>query len=321
MRQNRGYKKLARTLAQECPACHAAINTNKYLCMNCGGRLGTTAGSVDEPSVKLCPLSEPIDPPGAIHPESPSFNAPAPLSTRYDSLRKRTMTALALGGTAAFCILLGMIIWRFQDASRSGSAVLIPEQASVSVPPDGTVLVGVMAGEEAPGNLAWKIKESNAGEIVSLGATAAGKHLLFSASYHAPKASGEYHVLAESSVPRSMSAEIIVHVGQSGLPDSRRHSARPSFDCGKAKTQVEKMICRDDGLIAEERQMTTAYKTALDALPEPDKQAFRHQHFEWFKKYSQACNTIGASATDNDLRACISRYLIDHTRELQARAH
>lgn len=312
---------MARISAQECPACHAAITTNKYLCLNCGARLGITAGSADEPSVKLRSFSEPIDSPGAVHPGSASFTAPAPLLPRYDRLRKRTMIALALAGTAVFCILLGMIIWGFRDSSRSGSAVLVPEQASVAVPPDGTVMVGVMAGEEAPGNLAWKIKESNAGEIVSLGATAAGKRLLFRASYHAPKTIGEYHLVAESSIPRSMSAEIIVHVGQSGSPRSRRHSAGPSFDCGKAKTQVEKMICRDDSLIAEERRMATAYKAALDALPESDKQAFRRQHFEWFKNYSQTCNAIGTSGTGNDLRACISRYLIDHARELQARAH
>ena len=81
------------------------------------------------------------------------------------------------------------------------------------------------------------------------------------------------------------------------------------------------MICNDTALIKEERQMAAAYKAVLGALPEPNKQAFRRQHFEWFKNYSQTCNAIGASGATNDLRACISHYLTDHTRELQTRMH
>jgi hypothetical protein len=190
-------------------------------------------------------------------------------------------------GISLLLILLGMISWNFRHSSRSGFVVLIPEQAIVSVPPNGIVLVGVTAGGEIPENLTWKIKESNAGEIISLGATIAGKRLLFKASYHAPKTSGGYHLVAQSSTPRNVSAEIIVHVGQTGSAGYRGHSAGPSFDCSKAKTQVENMICKDGNLIEEERRMVTAYKAVLDALPETNKQAFRRQHFEWFKNIAK----------------------------------
>jgi hypothetical protein len=95
-------------------------------------------------------------------------------------------------------------------------------------------------------------------------------------------------------------------------------SARPSFPCWKAKTAVEKMICSDGNLADKEQQMVAVYGAILNALPEPDKLAFRKEHFQWFKNYSATCNAL--QGNDPALKDCISKYLMTHTEDLHSRS-
>ena len=62
---------------------------------------------------------------------------------------------------------------------------------------------------------------------------------------------------------------------------------RPTFDCNKATTASEKLICRDNDLARAERNMVTAYKSALAAQTGAARKQFLGGHLEWFKRYAR----------------------------------
>ena len=90
-------------------------------------------------------------------------------------------------------------------------------------------------------------------------------------------------------------------------------SAHPSFDCAKAATPVELLICRDDRLAALDVEAAAAYKQALSRLSPEGQLALRRDHLAWFKDYSRTCNQ---SANDDDRTACVARFLSGHDAEL-----
>lgn len=91
---------------------------------------------------------------------------------------------------------------------------------------------------------------------------------------------------------------------------------KPSFDCAKASTQVELQICRDGRLAALDVDMVTAYKQVLSRLSPDGQLALRRDHAAWLRNYSRTCN---ASTNDEDRARCVSRFLADHTAELNKR--
>jgi uncharacterized protein YecT (DUF1311 family) len=60
-----------------------------------------------------------------------------------------------------------------------------------------------------------------------------------------------------------------------------------SFDCAKASTAVEKLICADEKLSVLDDQLTTAYKTASETAT--DKSALKAQQKDWLKKKRNSC--------------------------------
>jgi len=100
------------------------------------------------------------------------------------------------------------------------------------------------------------------------------------------------------------------------IVNSQPHS--PSFDCGKAHTSVELLICRDGNLALLEREMVSSFNKVLNALPDDAARlAFRQEHLAWFKNYSRTCKQ---SANDVDRAACIANFLSARTRALKNRA-
>jgi uncharacterized protein YecT (DUF1311 family) len=98
-------------------------------------------------------------------------------------------------------------------------------------------------------------------------------------------------------------------------PPPSAPAATPSFNCAAATTPVETLICRDGDLGVLERSMADTYRSVLQTLPEQQRPPFRREHLDWFKTYARTCNAL----TDAELRACVVRFLSDHTRELQTR--
>src|SRR5581483_11487842 len=63
--------------------------------------------------------------------------------------------------------------------------------------------------------------------------------------------------------------------------------ARPSFDCARARTRVETLICRDSDLATLEMKMASTYRQVLNAAPPSGRAAVRREHLAWFKNYSR----------------------------------
>jgi uncharacterized protein len=82
----------------------------------------------------------------------------------------------------------------------------------------------------------------------------------------------------------------------------------PSFDCTKAVTPVERLICQDIELSFLDRQMANSYQMVLKGASTERKEIIRRQQAEWFADYSRTCN---APLSETQRRDCIDRYLTD----------
>lgn len=65
----------------------------------------------------------------------------------------------------------------------------------------------------------------------------------------------------------------------------------PSFDCAKASTDVERMICNSQELARADAELAPLYRAALESAP--DKQAFKDEGKDWIRLrngcYDEAC--------------------------------
>lgn len=82
----------------------------------------------------------------------------------------------------------------------------------------------------------------------------------------------------------------------------------PSFDCAKAVTPVEHLICQDTELAYMDSQMTNSYQMVLKDASAERKVLVRRQQAEWFADYSRTCNAL---VSETQRRDCIDRYLTD----------
>lgn len=99
-------------------------------------------------------------------------------------------------------------------------------------------------------------------------------------------------------------------------PTTYQPVVRPSFDCGKAHTRVELLICRDGHLASLDSEMVSAFHQTLSRLPQDAQLALRREHLNWFRNYSRTCNQ---SANDVDRAACVEKFLSAHATDLTNR--
>ena len=83
---------------------------------------------------------------------------------------------------------------------------------------------------------------------------------------------------ADKSEGRSKDEEPIISAPQA-------QSVQPSFDCSKASTRVEKIVCSNPKLAALDREMASNYKEARDAAA--DKVELKNEHMAWLKTLKQ----------------------------------
>lgn len=62
-----------------------------------------------------------------------------------------------------------------------------------------------------------------------------------------------------------------------------------SFDCAKANTKVEKLICADESLSERDVQMAETYRTALKQAAAPE--ALKKRQLQWLKDLRRYCKT------------------------------
>ena len=61
------------------------------------------------------------------------------------------------------------------------------------------------------------------------------------------------------------------------------YAAKPSFDCAKARGEIETLICQDDDLAALDRTLADVYKKALDQAPPDDLKTLKAFQRGWVK--------------------------------------
>lgn len=64
-------------------------------------------------------------------------------------------------------------------------------------------------------------------------------------------------------------------------------NTKPSFDCDKASTNAEKIVCSDDELARLDNELANAYKNALNSLDNASKKQLTNEQKSWLKTYNQ----------------------------------
>src|SRR5262249_45269361 len=64
----------------------------------------------------------------------------------------------------------------------------------------------------------------------------------------------------------------------------------PSFDCQKAATPIERLICQDVELSSLDRHLAYSYNEVLKGASPERKEIIRRQQTDWFAEYRRACN-------------------------------
>lgn len=85
------------------------------------------------------------------------------------------------------------------------------------------------------------------------------------------------------------------------------HVYAASFDCGKAKSKVEKAICSDNELGALDSQMAVAYKNALTTHPLPEYMRARQR--DWL--------ALNSGCDPKNFVACLRKGYIERINQLK----
>ena len=64
-------------------------------------------------------------------------------------------------------------------------------------------------------------------------------------------------------------------------------NTKPSFDCAKASTNAEKLVCSDDELARLDNELANAYKNARNSLDNASKKQLTNEQKSWLKTYNQ----------------------------------
>ena len=73
----------------------------------------------------------------------------------------------------------------------------------------------------------------------------------------------------------------------------QQSNAKPSFDCAKASTAVEKMICADAELAKLDVELSNIYASRSSQAPDEAKKVMRGSQLDWLKARRNACPDVG----------------------------
>jgi uncharacterized protein len=96
------------------------------------------------------------------------------------------------------------------------------------------------------------------------------------------------------------------------LLSAEAFAAKPSFNCGKASHEAEKLVCQDDELAALDVSLTNLYNTLMKKTPAAKKKTLKAEQSGWVK----GRNDCWKSA---DKRACIKSEYETRIAELKDR--
>jgi uncharacterized protein len=88
--------------------------------------------------------------------------------------------------------------------------------------------------------------------------------------------------------------------------------AAPSFDCAKASTDVEKLICSDAELAKLDHSLADLYGTLLKHTPAKDQQMLKAEQRGWVKGRNECWKS-------DDMRGCVAAEYRSQIAELKDR--
>lgn len=103
--------------------------------------------------------------------------------------------------------------------------------------------------------------------------------------------------------------------GAIALSPTKLTGTGPSFDCTKASTPTERLLCRDPELASLDRMLSAVFRSALSKLTADESTALRHDQATWFRGYARDCNT---AATDSQRWDCVNTRLRSRIEQLKA---
>ncbi len=163
-------------------------------------------------------------------------------------------------------------------------------------------------------------------------------------SYHADRlsqtmsATGTYHVslfidgIKAAATTFNVVAPQVTQTQPNEAPASNTDSTEPkqqpppisspeiqaSFDCKRAQTQSERIICALPELASLDLRMARQYYEMLNGLAGADRQDFAREHLAWFKNYSRTCNSL-PTWNQQAIRECVRNNLTARLSNLQSR--
>ena len=87
----------------------------------------------------------------------------------------------------------------------------------------------------------------------------------------------------------------------------------PSFDCTKAKSPTEILICESNSLATLDKAMALAYFGVLGRLSKQEADRLRREQLVWHGQYVRECD---AAPSDALRKACVTRYLTVRTQQM-----
>jgi len=82
----------------------------------------------------------------------------------------------------------------------------------------------------------------------------------------------------------------LLFLGLALIPSAAQAQSTPSFDCRKASTPVEKLICRDPDLADADRQMATAWQQAFAQASAAEREALLERQRHWLQDRAIGCD-------------------------------
>lgn len=87
--------------------------------------------------------------------------------------------------------------------------------------------------------------------------------------------------------------------------------SQPSFDCAKASTSIEHLICGDDGLQKLDVRLAAAFRAAREKLSETERRSVLDEQRRWLRSLGATCNTTGDGTAAADVVAPAVRCLAE----------
>ncbi|MFI4996318.1 MAG: lysozyme inhibitor LprI family protein [Hyphomicrobiales bacterium] len=111
----------------------------------------------------------------------------------------------------------------------------------------------------------------------------------------------------------------IVFLAGFGSVSAEAAKPKPSFDCRKAKTDIEKQICAVPEYANLDRQIATLFAKALKALAPADGVKLKADQVKWLGERNDCIDLIhGDPVVFAEVNSCIGDALRKRAKELEA---